>query len=44
MCSGHQGAGKYSFKFDASGLASGIYIYRLTTGEKTFVKKYTFIR
>jgi hypothetical protein len=32
-------AGYHSVRFDASKLASGIYLYRLTSGESTFTKK-----
>jgi len=32
-------AGKHSFKFDGSGLNSGIYFYQVITPEKSFVKK-----
>ena len=37
-------AGKYSFEFNASGLASGIYYYRLTAGTFTAVRKMTLVR
>jgi len=32
-------AGNYEVKFDASNLASGIYLYKLQTGEFSSVKK-----
>jgi hypothetical protein len=37
-------AGSYSVTFDASGLASGTYIYRLTAGEFRAVKKMMVVR
>ncbi|MCK6604952.1 MAG: phosphodiester glycosidase family protein [Ignavibacteriaceae bacterium] len=36
--------GNYSFNFDASGLASGIYFYKLQAGDFTSVKKMTFMK
>jgi hypothetical protein len=35
----HQGAGEHSVSFDASGLASGIYFYKLKVGEFSETKK-----
>jgi len=32
-------AGNHSFKFDGSGLNSGVYFYQVITPEKTFTKK-----
>jgi hypothetical protein len=37
-------AGFYEVKFDASGLASGLYFYRLQTGNFTAVKKLIFMK
>jgi uncharacterized protein YegP (UPF0339 family) len=37
-------AGKYNFNFKASNLASGIYIYKLTAGSFTSVKKLTLLK
>ena len=34
-----QDAGEYKAQFDASQYTSGVYIYRLKVGDKTFVKK-----
>jgi hypothetical protein len=34
-----QGMGKYSVKFNASNLPSGVYIYKLQAGEFSSVKK-----
>ena len=39
-----QSAGIHSFSFDATGLASGIYFYKLTSGNFTQIKKMTLIR
>ncbi|MFH5834341.1 T9SS type A sorting domain-containing protein, partial [Halalkalibaculum sp. DA3122] len=39
-----QSQGTYSVRFDASKLTSGIYIYRLSVGSKTFTKKMTLIK
>jgi len=36
--------GAYTFTWDARGRASGVYFYRLTAGERTAVKKMTFLR
>ncbi len=37
-------AGEYSVKFNASGLSSGVYIYRLQTNYSTITKKMTFLK
>jgi len=37
-------AGKYEVYFDASNLASGIYYYRLTIGNKSKTKKMVLLR
>ncbi len=37
-------AGKYTVTFDGSNLSSGIYFYRLTSGNFSAVKKMTFIK
>jgi len=39
LVSGEKSAGYYQLKFDGSKLASGVYFYRLTAGNKTDVKK-----
>lgn len=44
LVNGKKEAGSYSVTFNASNLASGIYIYRLQTGSKMFTKKMTLIR
>ncbi|MBD3232215.1 MAG: T9SS type A sorting domain-containing protein, partial [candidate division Zixibacteria bacterium] len=41
---GRQQAGEYSVMWDASGFASGIYIYRLTAGERVFSKRMTLVK
>jgi hypothetical protein len=38
------GAGTHSVSFDASGLASGIYVYRLQTGEISLTRRMTLIK
>ncbi|MBI5215286.1 MAG: T9SS type A sorting domain-containing protein [Ignavibacteriae bacterium] len=37
-------AGNYSVSWDASGLPSGVYIYRLSTGQKVLSKKLLLVR
>lgn len=37
-------AGSYSVTFNGSGLASGIYIYKLSSGEKVSIKKLTLVK
>ena len=37
-------AGEYSVKFNASGLSSGVYIYRLQTNYSTITKKMTYLK
>jgi len=39
LVNGEKSAGYYQLKFDGSKLASGVYFYRLTAGNKTDVKK-----
>jgi hypothetical protein len=36
--------GRYTVEFDAKGLASGVYIYRLSTGSSTAVKEMILVR
>jgi len=40
----YKNAGSYHISFNASGIASGIYFYRLTAGDYTEVKKMTLIK
>ena len=37
-------AGEYSVKFNATGLSSGVYIYRLQTDYSTITKKMTYLK
>lgn len=37
-------AGKYNYEFNASNLSSGMYIYRLQTGNNVFIKKMTLLK
>ena len=37
-------AGEYSFNFNAEGLTSGTYIYRLSIGKTTFTRKMLFLK
>ncbi|MCH8568537.1 MAG: T9SS type A sorting domain-containing protein [Balneolales bacterium] len=39
-----QNAGRHNLSFNASRLASGVYIYRLQAGSHTFTKKMTLIK
>jgi len=39
-----QSAGSYSLNFDASGIASGVYFYKLTSGNISQIKKMTLLR
>jgi len=44
LISDRLGAGIYNVNFEARGLASGVYIYRLTAGDRSIVRKFTFIK
>jgi hypothetical protein len=39
LVNGRKAAGSYSLAFDGSGLASGVYIYRLEAGKSVFTRK-----
>jgi hypothetical protein len=39
-----QTAGNYTVAFDAGNLASGVYLYRLTTGNTTITQKMTLVK
>ncbi len=39
-----QKPGNYSINWDASGFSSGIYFYRLTTGDKSYSKRMTLLK
>ncbi len=39
-----QTAGKYSITFDATGLASGVYYYRLEEGNKSLIRKMLYLK
>jgi hypothetical protein len=39
-----QGAGRYQVIFDASSLASGVYLYRLTAGSFSQTRKMVMVR
>lgn len=40
----HQESGRYDVEFDASGLSSGMYIYKLTSGTFSQVRKMMFVK
>ncbi len=44
LVNGFKEAGAYSVNFDASGLNSGLYLYKLETGSYTQVKKMTLLK
>lgn len=44
LVSSHQEAGRHTVHFDAGGLASGIYVYRLTAGNTIISRKMTLIK
>jgi hypothetical protein len=44
LVDGVKEAGAHQAVFDASGLASGVYLYRLTTPEGSVAKKLTLVR
>ncbi len=44
IAEGMQPAGSHRVRFEASGLPSGLYVYRLEAGEEVFVRKMTLVR
>lgn len=44
LVDGEMEAGTHQVMFDASSLASGVYIYRLTTGSQTLVRRMTVMK
>ncbi len=40
----HKEAGNYEVQFNASGISSGIYFYKLQAGDKSFIKKMSVIK
>jgi len=44
LVNSHQESGRYSVEFDASNLSSGIYLYKLTSGSYTEVKKMMLLK
>jgi hypothetical protein len=44
IVNGNKPAGSYSVKFNGAGLASGIYLYRLESGNYTAAKKFILMK
>jgi hypothetical protein len=44
LVDGHEEAGSYEVKFDGSGLASGVYFYRLQAGTYINTKKLLYLK
>lgn len=44
LVDGMNPVGRHSIHFDAGGLASGLYLYRMQAGAKTFIRKMTLVR
>jgi len=44
LLDGNVEAGAYDLRFDASALSSGIYFYRLTSGDFTAIKKMSLVK
>jgi hypothetical protein len=44
LYNGKQAIGQYSINWDASGFSSGVYFYKLTTGDKSFSKRMVLLK
>jgi hypothetical protein len=44
LVNGSMPAGRHTVRFDASGLSSGVYVYRLTAGSHSLTKKLTVLK
>lgn len=44
LLEGQRGPGRHEVRFDGTGLASGVYVYRLTAGTHTDIKKMLLVR
>jgi hypothetical protein len=44
LVDGHKEPGSYEVRFDASGLSTGVYVYRLTAGQYTTSSKMILLR
>ena len=44
LVNGYKNAGVYRIQYDASNLSSGIYLYKLSVGEKTDVRRMTLLK
>ncbi|NLT49888.1 MAG: T9SS type A sorting domain-containing protein, partial [Ignavibacteria bacterium] len=44
LVNGFKNAGRYEVKFDASNLASGVYVYRLSAGDFNASKKLMLLK
>ena len=44
LVNGYQAANSYEVNFNASGLSSGVYLYKLTAGSNSIIKKMTLMK